>query len=1247
MQGLRVLVVRPQPDEQLATFLRNDYVYTVETLTSYEQVWEAIDYAPSPYDVVLINEDIPLFVGEPPKPLGIDLMRAIKSHRPQTGCIILRGGNSPYDLDAALEAGAFRYLPQPADPKELAILIRHAARHQKLQSDAHWAEQVTALQKTALNITSYTDQEQLLTAIVEEAVKLLHAQNGGLYKYYPARHKEHLEIIAHYKRRQSLGKIVEIGEGIAGKLLLPDSPDVLHARDYNASLDRIPRFVDSASSRSMIAVRLKWQEAIIGVLYVNDAVGRIFDASEIRLLRMFADHAAIALHNRELAQQNERKLQRLEKLSHATTEIMGSLGTATLDEQMQMIARHAVQILDAEVCRVFLLTRPGWLSVRASYGDKGGQFIHGEEYAIRSQHRGGITSYIADQGVIFRAHGVELWENPYSDGVLPDHLPSGSRYSLLAIPLKHEGRLIGLLRIENKKNEQGYATPTVGFLDEDVWSLSIFAETVVTALQNAALIRKQALLLQAIETVSTAGNPTEGLQRFAEMMPTLFDHTFCRVLLMDASGQTLQAKAAYSSLHAEQLPGWKPGMKARSKIVEWADWDKVLRKDTPTVLSSSKEHQRPILQRFSDVLELPMPIQQLLLIPLKIVGETVGLLEVGEVRYGARYGFTQEQQSLLSAVTAQITSLVNLVRLQEITEHHQQTAIAIAKVTAQEDRNVMPAIAQGILEAVGCDAVTMYSFDQKTRKLSYPPAVAGVRHPERLRPCPDVAANPRLFHVLFRDDPYCVARIMDDAIFQHSDFARAEGIQACIAMPLQAAGQRVGVMFVNYRRPQPFTDALVANLRLFAEQAAVALRNMQLHTRAEKQRAMLEATQRASHAVNSALDLVLDQIAEQAWHATNERDPHSGFASIWLVKELQADLRTAYPQENFKTTHMLRQRPDGVGPKIVQDIGVGIIGRTIRTREAQFVEDVTDDKEYLPAHRGTRSEFTMPIKIGDAVVGVINVEYFYLKTFDEDDQRALEALAMHASTALRNAGRDAELRHTQALVSARTALAWMGMASATALHSINIKTSTVLDLVGLARRDLRASKPIIALEKRLDAIAEATKNMQETPITALSSTGTDVTLVPINALVRERLDQLWQQERYQEVALQKKSLCGASLFVRANPEWLKKALTIPIDNAVRAMEESVAKRLTVATCVQGNYVEIHVQDTGSGIPQAIKPLLLHGPVAKLPGMPGMGMGLLMAQTIVQAYEGSLDIRDTGPHGTTLVIRLPLVTECIS
>jgi signal transduction histidine kinase len=38
---------------------------------------------------------------------------------------------------------------------------------------------------------------------------------------------------------------------------------------------------------------------------------------------------------------------------------------------------------------------------------------------------------------------------------------------------------------------------------------------------------------------------------------------------------------------------------------------------------------------------------------------------------------------------------------------------------------------------------------------------------------------------------------------------------------------------------------------------------------------------------------------------------------------------------------------------------------------------------------------------------------------------------------------------------------------------------------------------------------------------------------------------------------------------------------------------------------------------------------------------GLGIGLLMSQTIVQTYGGDIHVASTGPEGTTMVIALPL------
>ena len=106
-----------------------------------------------------------------------------------------------------------------------------------------------------------------------------------------------------------------------------------------------------------------------------------------------------------------------------------------------------------------------------------------------------------------------------------------------------------------------------------------------------------------------------------------------------------------------------------------------------------------------------------------------------------------------------------------------------------------------------------------------------------------------------------------------------------------------------------------------------------------------------------------------------------------------------------------------------------IIERAVKTGQSQLLDDASRDKDYLLYDSRTRSALAVPIKIGDEVIGVINIEHPNSKVFHEDDQRALEALAAQAAIAIQNARQYEDLMKTKGLVGARTALAWMGITS--------------------------------------------------------------------------------------------------------------------------------------------------------------------------------------------------------------------------
>jgi len=111
--------------------------------------------------------------------------------------------------------------------------------------------------------------------------------------------------------------------------------------------------------------------------------------------------------------------------------------------------------------------------------------------------------------------------------------------------------------------------------------------------------------------------------------------------------------------------------------------------------------------------------------------------------------------------------------------------------------------------------------------------------------------------------------------------------------------------------------------------------------------------------------------------------------------------------------------------------------------------------------------------------------------------------------------------------------------------------------------------------------------------------------------------------------------------VRISPEWLRRAFDILIDNAIEAASKSTLKRVTVGLRREDPWLIIAVRDTGCGIAEDLRSRLLEKPIEKSRGERGLGMGLLMARTIIQAYRGDVEVESTDPGGTTMIIRLPL------
>ena len=91
-------------------------------------------------------------------------------------------------------------------------------------------------------------------------------------------------------------------------------------------------------------------------------------------------------------------------------------------------------------------------------------------------------------------------------------------------------------------------------------------------------------------------------------------------------------------------------------------------------------------------------------------------------------------------------------------------------------------------------------------------------------------------------------------------------------------------------------------------------------------------------------------------------------------------------------------------------------------------------------------------------------------------------------------------------------------------------------------------------------------------------------------------------------------------------------------NAVEAMAGSPRRALCVTTARVGEMVEIRVADTGPGLPELVRERLFRPFVTTKPD--GLGVGLSVCQSIVEAHGGEISAMDAPGGGTIFRLTLP-------
>jgi two-component system nitrogen regulation sensor histidine kinase GlnL len=121
---------------------------------------------------------------------------------------------------------------------------------------------------------------------------------------------------------------------------------------------------------------------------------------------------------------------------------------------------------------------------------------------------------------------------------------------------------------------------------------------------------------------------------------------------------------------------------------------------------------------------------------------------------------------------------------------------------------------------------------------------------------------------------------------------------------------------------------------------------------------------------------------------------------------------------------------------------------------------------------------------------------------------------------------------------------------------------------------------------------------------------------------------------------------------RGDREQLIQAVLNIVRNATEALAEQIAagsarielrtriaRQVTIGKQRHRLALELHVQDNGPGVPEAVRERVFQPLVSGREG--GSGLGLTLAQTYVQQHEGTIEF-DSAPGRTTFKITIPLL-----
>jgi signal transduction histidine kinase len=464
-----------------------------------------------------------------------------------------------------------------------------------------------------------------------------------------------------------------------------------------------------------------------------------------------------------------------------------------------------------------------------------------------------------------------------------------------------------------------------------------------------------------------------------------------------------------------------------------------------------------------------------------------------------------------------------------------------------------------------------------------------------------------------------------------------------LAAPLMRDGRAIGAIVLRRREARLFTDRQVDLVRVFADQAVIAIENVRLFNETkealERQTAtseLLAAMSESAFDLRPVFQMVLDKSlalckAEYGW--IRQFDLEGASDSVATRLPPGTEIMKA-PAGTF-----VNQR--------------SLMGRVHRERQTIHIPDIRADSSVGESRTmlriGARTGLGVPLLRGDATLGVIVLVRIEVRPFDQREVELVESFARQAAIAIENVRLFKEIQQKSAQLEVANRhksefLANMSHELRTPLNAI-IGFSDVLlqrmfgelneqqadyldDIRSSGTHLLTLINDILDLSK----IEAGRMELEVAPFSLVDALNNAVTLV------RERAQS-------HGIKLELEVAPGLDTMV-ADERKVKQVVVNLLANAVKFTPDGGTVRLRAAR--ENGEVRLAVHDTGIGIApedqERIFEEFQQASHQSEKSREGTGLGLSLSKRMVELHGGTITVDSAPGRGSTFTVALPLLKE---